>query len=136
MFNAIENAVKSGVDVRIITPKIPDKKSVKLLTNYNYGRLLKAGARIYEYTPGFIHAKMIVNESSAIVGTINMDYRSFYLHYECGAWMCSKDIVVNVRKDILDTIEISEEISYEAWKKRPIKMKIYQAFLNLFQTIV
>ena len=136
MYNAIESAVKSGVDVRIITPKIPDKKAVKLLTNYNYGRLLKAGARIYEYTPGFIHAKMIVNESSAIVGTINMDYRSFYLHYECGAWMCSKDVVYNVKNDILNTIKVSEEITYEEWKNRPLKMKIYQSFLNLFQTLV
>lgn len=136
MYNAIESAVKSGVDVRIITPKIPDKKAVKLLTNYNYGRLLKAGARIYEYTPGFIHAKMIVNESSAIVGTINMDYRSFYLHYECGAWMCSKDVVYDVKNDILNTIKVSEEITYEEWKNRPLKMKIYQSFLNLFQTLV
>ncbi len=136
MYTAIENAVKSGVQVKILTPKIPDKKTVKLLTNYNYGRLLKAGVRIYEYTPGFIHAKMIVNESSAIVGTINMDYRSFYLHYECGAWMCGKQIVSDVCKDILDTIAISEEITYEQWKKRPLKVKIYQAFLNLFQTLV
>lgn len=136
MYIAIENAVKSGVDVRIITPKIPDKKSVKLLTNYNYGRLLKAGARIYEYTPGFIHAKMIVNESSAIVGTVNMDYRSFYLHYECGAWMCSKEIVDSVVLDINETISLSEEITYAQWKKRPLKMKVYQAFLNLFQTLV
>lgn len=136
MYNAIENAVKSGVDVRIITPKIPDKKTVKLLTNYNYGRLLKAGVRIYEYTPGFIHAKMIVNETSAIVGTINMDYRSFYLHYECGAWMCSDKIVKDVKTDILDTISESEEISYKEWKRRPLNVKIYQAFLNLFQTLV
>lgn len=136
MYNAIESAVKSGVDVRIITPKIPDKKMVKLLTNYNYGRLLKAGARIYEYTPGFIHAKMIVNESSAIVGTINMDYRSFYLHYECGAWMCSKDVVYDVKNDILNTIKVSEEITYEEWKNRPLRTKIYQSFLSLFKTLV
>ena len=79
---------------------------------------------------------MIVNESSAIVGTINMDYRSFYLHYECGAWMCSKNVVDDVKGDILNTISECEEILYDVWKKRPLRIKIYQSFLNLFQTIV
>jgi len=76
-------AAKSGVNVKIITPGIPDKKRTKLLTEYNYGPLLKAGVRIFEYTPGFVHAKLCVNDTSGFIGTVNMDYRSFYLHYEC-----------------------------------------------------
>ncbi|HHT96999.1 MAG TPA: cardiolipin synthase [Clostridiales bacterium] len=134
MRNVLIIAAKSGVDVRIITPNIPDKKSVKILTEYNYGPLLKAGVRIYEYTPGFIHAKTIINEKCGIVGTINMDYRSFYLHYECGVWMCDNEIINTIKADIIETIEQSKEITYQEWLKRPLYIKIYQMILNLFST--
>jgi cardiolipin synthase len=136
MINELVIAAVSGIDVRIMTPYIPDKKSIKLITNYNYGRLLKAGVKIYEYKLGFIHAKSIVNETSAIVGSINMDYRSFYLHYERGAWMCDKKIVNTIRQDFLKTVDESIEIKYEDWKNRPIYMKLFQSILNLFQTLL
>jgi cardiolipin synthase len=129
-------AVKSGIDVRIITPYIPDKKNVKVLTNYNYGQLLEAGVRIFEYKPGFIHAKTIINEDCGIVGTINMDYRSFYLHYECGLWMCDKDIIKVIKDDLVKTMEESIEITYNDWKNRPWYLKIYQLVLNLFSTLM
>jgi cardiolipin synthase len=129
-------AVKSGVDVRIITPNIPDKKNVKLLTNYNYGQLLKNGVRIFEYTPGFIHAKTIINEDCGIVGTINMDYRSFYLHYENGVWMAEAQIIERIKQDLLYTMEISKEITYEEWMRRPLRWKLYQPVLNLFSTLM
>lgn len=128
-------AVKRGVDVRIITPAIPDKKNVKLLTNYNYGPLLREGVRIYEYTPGFIHAKQILTENSVIIGTINMDYRSFYLHYENGVWMSGKEIQEAVREDFFKTFEISKEITYEEWMNRPRRWKVVQPLLNLFSTL-
>lgn len=128
-------AAKRGVDVRIITPGIPDKKNVKLLTNYNYGPLLREGVRIYEYTPGFIHAKQIVTENAVIVGTINMDYRSFYLHYENGVWMSGKEIQEAVRKDFFDTFEVSKEITYDDWLARPYTWKMVQPLLNLFSTL-
>jgi len=128
-------AAKRGVDVRIITPGIPDKKNVKLLTNYNYGSLLREGVRIYEYTPGFIHAKQILTENAVIVGTINMDYRSFYLHYENGVWMSGKEIQEAVRKDFFNTFEVSKEITYEEWMKRPLRWKLVQPLLNLFSTL-
>jgi len=134
MKQALITAAKSGVDVRIITPYIPDKKNVKRLTNYNYGQLLEAGIRIFEYKPGFIHAKTIINEDCGIVGTINMDYRSFFLHYECGLWMCNPEVISMVKKDIIDTIDISVEITYEEWKNRPWYLKTYQRVLNLFST--
>lgn len=133
---ALKLAVKSGVDVRMITPNIPDKRGVKLVTSYNYGELLKAGVRIYEYTPGFIHAKTILAEDCGIVGTINMDYRSFYLHYECGAYICDKETLQPVRKDLLKTMEISREITYDEWKHRPHIIKIQQQILNLFATLM
>lgn len=136
MRDALITAAKSGVDVRIITPFIPDKKNVKILTNYNYGRLLEAGVRIFEYTPGFIHAKTIITEDNGIVGTINMDYRSFHLHYECGVWICHKETIDTIKEDLIKTMDQSREITYEEWKNRPWIMKIYQKLLNLFSTLM
>jgi len=135
MKNSLIEAAKRGVDVRIITPGIPDKKNVKLLTNYNYGPLLREGVRIYEYTPGFIHAKQVLTENSVIVGTINMDYRSFYLHYENGVWMSGKEIQEAVREDFFRTFKESKEVTYEEWLKRPRRWKIVQPLLNLFSTL-
>lgn len=136
MQQALIRAVQSGVDVRIITPFIPDKKNVKLLTNYNYGYLLKHGVRIYEYLPGFIHAKTIINESNGVIGTINMDYRSFYLHYENGIWMYDPKIINTIREDFENTLSQCVEVSYEEWKNRPLGMKMKQAFLNMFSTLM
>lgn len=136
MRDALIMAAASGIDVRIITPFIPDKKNVKILTNYNYGRLLEGGVRIFEYTPGFIHAKTIINEDCGIVGTINMDYRSFHLHYECGVWFCDKPTVSVVKEDLLQTMEQCHEVTYEEWKNRPMLLKIQQIFLNLFSTLM
>lgn len=136
MINSLIEAAKRGVDVRIITPAIPDKKTVKLLTNYNYGALLKEGVRIYEYSPGFIHAKQILTEDAAIVGTINMDYRSFYLHYENGIWMSGKQIQQDVFEDFQNTFKESQEITYEEWLHRPKRWKIIQPLLELFSTLV
>lgn len=136
MIDSLIEAAKRGVDVRIITPAIPDKKAIKLLTNYNYGHLLKEGVRIYEYSPGFIHAKQILTENAAIVGTINMDYRSFYLHYENGIWMSGKQIQQDVYEDFQNTFQESREITYEEWLHRPRRWKIVQPFLELFSTLV
>lgn len=136
MKQALIEAAKSGIDVRIITPNIPDKKNVKALTNYNYGQLIEGGVRIYEYTPGFIHAKTIINEDCGIVGTINMDYRSFFLHYECGLWMCDREVIDVIKTDLLNTMAISAEISYDEWKKRPWQLKLYQRIINLFSTLM
>ncbi len=136
MQDALIMAAQSGVDVRIITPNIPDKKNVKLLTNFNYGKLLEHHVKIYEYTPGFIHAKSIINDACGIVGTVNMDYRSFYLHYENAVWMYDKKIVDEITKDFLDTVKQSREISYEEWKKRSFKIKVWQQILNLFSTLM
>ena len=119
----------------IVTPNIPDKKYAKLLTNYNYGSLLKQGIRIYEYTPGFIHAKQILTENAAIVGTINMDYRSFYLHYENGVWMSGEQIQNALKLDFENLFATGREISYDEWKNRPRSWKVIQPLLNLFSTL-
>ena len=134
MQNALVSAAKSGIDVRIITPAIPDKKQVKLVTHYNYGPLLAAGVRIYEYTPGFIHAKTIISEDCGIVGTINMDYRSFYLHYECGVWIHDRSTIDTIASDLMETMKQSHEVTLREWTNRPWYIKIYQRILSVFAT--
>ncbi|HHT88799.1 MAG TPA: cardiolipin synthase [Clostridiales bacterium] len=136
MRDALITAAQGGVDVRIITPFIPDKKNVKILTYYNYGTLLSAGVRIFEYKPGFIHAKTMLNEDSAIVGTMNMDYRSFHLHYECGVWICNKYVMKTIKDDLLKTMEECHEVTLKEWKSRPLLNKIYEKILNLFSTLM
>ena len=112
-------AAKSGVDVRIVTPGIPDKKLVNHVTKAYYGQLLDAGVKILEYEPGFVHAKCFVcDDRIATVGTINLDYRSLYLHFECGVWMYDTQAVRQVRSDALRTISQCREIKKKAPKSR------------------
>lgn len=134
--DALCDAALSGIDVRIITPAIPDKKSVFLLTRYNYGKLLKNGVKIYEYSPGFIHSKLYVTEGMGIAGTVNLDYRSLYLHYECGACIWDRKTVDSMKADILATCELSRQMSYEEWLNRPLHIKISQWILNVFSSLV
>lgn len=109
--SALCMAAKRGVDVRIVTPGIPDKKIVFRLTRSNYAPLLKSGVRIYEYTPGFIHAKSYVcDDEFAVVGTINMDYRSLYLNFECGTLMYKTSSIIDLKIDFQETILKSREI--------------------------
>ncbi len=135
MVASILEASHRGVDVRIITPFVPDKKRIKMMTEYNYGLLLKNGVRIYEYQPGFIHSKVIMNEHCAIVGTINVDYRSFYLHYENGIWVYDEEFLKSVRADFEKTFAESIEITYKEWEKRPISRKIMQHIFHVFDTL-
>lgn len=136
MINCLIDARKRGVDVRIITPYIPDKKFVFMLTRLSYGRLLQNGVRIYEYKPGFIHAKSYVSEGCCMLGTVNLDYRSFYLHYECEVAVWEETLINDVKKDIEQTFTQSDEITFEMWKNRPLKEKIEQHFLSLFSSLL
>lgn len=136
MVDTFLEAARRGVDVRIITPYIPDKKYIKWMTEYHYGILLKNGIRIYEYLPGFIHSKVVMNEHCAVVGTINMDYRSFYLHYENGIWVYDQEFLQKVERDFVQTFEESREITYGEWKDRPLKRKMIQQILHVFDTLV
>ncbi len=112
MQTALCLAAKRGIDVRIVTPGIPDKKTIFQLTRSYYPVLLKAGVRIYEYTPGFLHAKSFVSDDEvAVVGTINMDYRSLYLHFECGTVFFRNPLVREVKADSLRTMDKSRELS-------------------------
>ena len=114
---SIENAAMRGVDVRITVPHIPDKKLVFSMTRSFYLRLMKAGVRIYEYKPGFIHAKSyIADDGYAMIGTINLDYRSLVHHFENGVWMYRCDVIADMKKDILETMEKSEEVTQSMLK--------------------
>ena len=92
--------------------------------------------RIYEYTPGFIHAKTIINETTGIVGTINMDYRSFYLQYENGVFISNKEVIDVIREDFEHTLEECHEYTFVEWKNRPMQWKIYQTLISPFATLM
>lgn len=114
MITALCLAAKRGVDVRIVTPAIPDKKAVFLLTQSYYSQLVDAGIRIYQYTPGFIHAKcFLCDDKIGTVGTINMDFRSLYLHFENGVFMYKSEALPQLKEDMLRTFEESQLITKE-----------------------
>lgn len=137
MNTALTLAAKSGVDVRIITPHIPDKWYVLAVTRSYYKSLTKFGVKIYEYTPGFIHAKNFVSDDKVgIVGTINLDYRSLYLHFECGTYMYKTDCLLDVKKDFLKTLEACEEVTYEdCLKVNPLR-RLGRSILRLFAPLM
>lgn len=130
-------AAKRGVDVRIITPGIPDKKTVFQLTRSHYPELLDNGVKIYEYTPGFVHAKCVVSDDKvATVGTINFDYRSLYLHFECGTLHYDNDAVKRVRDDFLATVEKSRQITEYRTGRISLTKELYYAVLRLFAPLM
>ena len=133
MQTALILAAKSGVDVRIITPHIPDKWFVFAVTRAHYRKLVKYGVKIYEYTPGFIHAKNFVSDDkAAVVGTINLDFRSLYLHFECAAWMYKCDCIPDVKQDYLETLKVCQEITYSDCIHINIFRRLGRAILRLF----
>lgn len=137
MITALRIAAQSGIDVRIITPYYPDKIYVHPVTRSNYKVLLEAGVKIYEYTPGFIHAKMFVcDDIVSIVGTTNMDYRSFYLHFECGVAFYGSSVVHQVREDIAKTLEVSREVSLKQVYATPLHTRLIRALLRLFAPLM
>ena len=123
---AIENAAIKGVDIRIILPHVPDKKIIFEMTQTFYQRLMKAGVKIYEYEKGFVHAKCyLVDGETAMIGTINMDYRSLVHHFENGVWLHKTKCIADIKADILDTIEKSVFI-----QQSMVKTTLLQRFLR------
>ena len=136
MKTAMVLAAKRGVDVRLVTPGIPDKKLVYVLTRSYYSPLIKAGVRIYEYTPGFIHAKSFLCDGRiGVVGTINMDYRSLYLHFECGTLMVGCEALQDLRKDYSDTFSKSREIFIEDCR-RTFLGTLFEAVLRVLSPLL
>ena len=128
----IERAALRGVDIRIIVPHIPDKKLVFGMTRSFYPRLMKAGVKIYEYEPGFIHAKSYVADGKyAIVGTVNLDYRSLVHHFENGVWMYKTDCIEDIKRDIDETAEKSILVTEEMLKPGVIS-RFVRAMIRIF----
>lgn len=137
MATALVNAAKSGVDVRIITPGIPDKKTVFLLTRSHYPELLLGGVKIYEYTPGFVHAKGFVSDDEyAVVGSINLDYRSLCLHFECAAFFYRAKVVAGMKEDFLKTMEDCEQITISRCESRLLPYRLILSVLRLFSPLL
>ena len=134
---ALINSSLAGVEIKIITPYIPDKKLVNACTKSFYSQLLDAGIKIYEYKPGFIHSKAVISDDTiATVGTSNFDFRSFYLNYECGIWMHNTKEELKIKKDFEETLEKCIEIKKEFWNKRDIDIRIAEALLRLISPLL
>lgn len=137
MTTALVNASKCGVDVRIVVPGIPDKKLVYLLTQANFANLIKGGVKIYKYAPGFIHSKcFVVDDVYAAVGTINLDYRSLYLHFECGTFMYRTKAVMQVKQDALATIDQSLLVTLSECQSKKLIVRMFMGALKLFAPLL
>ena len=137
MMTALCLAAKSGVDVRIMTPGIPDKKLVFILTQSYYRQLLEAGVKIYEYQPGFLHAKSFVSDDEiGVVGTINLDYRSLYLHFEDGVWIYRNRVIQDIKDDFIQTMEYCRQIKPEFCLNRNIGLRIMQNIFRAFAPLM
>ncbi|NLB88906.1 MAG: cardiolipin synthase [Syntrophomonadaceae bacterium] len=137
MLTALSSAAKAGVDVRIITPHIGDRWFVHVVTKSYYKTLIENGVRIYEYTPGFIHSKtFIADDEYGIIGTINMDYRSLYLHFECGIWMYKNSSIMDMKEDFLNTLEVCQEITIKELGKTKWYSKLLSLILRVFAPLM
>ena len=133
---SIENAAMRGVEVKIIVPHIPDKKLVFELTQSFYQRLMNAGVEIYEYEPGFIHAKSyLADDEYAMIGTINLDYRSLVHHFENGVWLYRCDATKALKADIKDTLQKSMKITPEMCKVKPLRALV-RAVARIFAPLM
>lgn len=134
--SALTLAAKSGVDVRIITPYRYDKFWVHFTTRSYYKKLIRAGVRIYEYSPGFMHAKLFVSDDEvATVGTANLDFRSLYLHFECGAILYGTRAVMQVKEDFTATLSVCHEVTEAECRRTPI-VRMIQAIMRLFAPLM
>lgn len=130
-------AAKSGVDVRIITPHIADKWYVHTVTRAYYPQLIENGVKVYEYTPGFIHAKTVISdEKIGIVGTINFDYRSLYLHFECAAMLYKSSAISALYDDFEKTLEVSQEVTLQQCRSVPFYVRLVRSVMRLFAPLM
>jgi len=137
MTDALCYAAKRGVDVRLILPHIPDKKYAFALAYTHYRELLQAGVRIYEYTPGFVHAKVFVSDDEkAVVGTINLDYRSLYLHFECAAYLYKTPAIAEIEQDFRTTLKACQQITPDNLKGVSRYRKVLGVILKIFAPLM
>ncbi len=134
---ALKFAAKRNVDVKILMPHIPDKWYAFALARTYYPELILAGVKIYEYTPGFVHAKTVVSDDlRAVVGTSNFDYRSLFLHYECAVYFYQCSVIDDINADFIQTLEKSQEFTVKDYKSTPVFMRIVGRILRAFAPLM
>ena len=125
-------AADAGVDVRLMIPAIPDKKFVYMVAETYWGDLLRHGVKIYKYTPGFLHAKSVMaDREAALIGSTNMDYRSFQLHYENAVLLYHMPVIEDLLEDMDAIIDASQPYTLEEWEKRPWLRRMAASILKL-----
>lgn len=128
---------RTGVSVKLFVPHIPDKKIVQMITRSRYEELLEAGIKIYEFTPGFLHAKMLVSDDTkALIGSANLDFRSLHLNFESMCYISDTGEEMFIKEDFKKIEELSNEIKLEIWKKRSIFKRIFEKFISSFSPLV
>lgn len=133
MTTALMIAAGSGVDVRIVTPRYPDKKTVHEVSRSVYRKLVQSGVKVYEFLPGFIHSKTLVSDDRiALVGTANLDYRSFYLHFELSVLFMGGSIIEEVKRDTLYAIDRGEEQAEEKLARVSLVRRLIRTFFGFF----
>lgn len=133
LLDAMKYAAERGVDVKLILPHIPDKKIAFAIARNYYPTLLKHGIKVYEYTPGFVHAKVFTSDDKkAIVGTINLDYRSLYHHFECATYLYENPVIQDVEKDFQETLGRCQQVDMAYYKKIPAASRLMGCVVNLF----
>jgi cardiolipin synthase len=136
MLSALTLAAKSGVDVRIITPHRWDKWVVEITSRSYYRRLIQAGVKVYEYSSGFNHGKTFVSDDKiATVGTTNLDFRSLYLHFECGVLIYSSETVMAIKKDFLNTMPNCQEMTIKDCARNALQ-RVIQDVLRVFAPVL
>ena len=137
MENALKFAAERGVDVRLILPGIPDKKLPYALAKTHYHSLLDSGVRIFEYTPGFVHAKSFVcDDKEAVVGTINLDYRSLYHHFECAAYLYGAECIADIEADFQATEKLCRRVTRESVKAEKLSVKLIGCLLKIIAPLL
>ena len=134
---ALKFAAQRGVDVKLILPGIPDKKIIYALTKSYYKYLINAGVKIFEYTPGFVHAKVFVSDDEkAVVGTINLDYRSLYHHFECATYMLGTECIADIEEDYMKTLSVCKKVTNETIKHEKLGYKIAGPIIKLIAPLM
>ncbi|MFR7992156.1 MAG: cardiolipin synthase [Lachnospiraceae bacterium] len=137
METALRFAAERGVDVRLILPGIPDKKTAYALAKTHYASLLSAGVRLYEFTPGFVHAKVFVSDDKkAVVGTINLDYRSLYHHFECAAYLYDMPVIEEIKEDVERTLRQCRTVTWETIRREPWYVKLAGRLLKVIAPLM
>ena len=134
---ALKYAAQRGVDVKLILPGIPDKKMAYALAKSHYRSLYDAGVKIYEYTPGFVHAKVFVSDACrAVVGTINLDYRSLYHHFECATYLYRVPCISKIDADFEETLSKCREVTAESIKNEKFSYKLMGSLMKIIAPLM